>query len=839
MRYITTALILLTFLIVSGNAQKISNRIVYVSGPPAVCVRGYIYVDEVAGAVYVWKSGTGCSIVSGGGGGTGLLTLNGLTADPQTFAIGTTGTNFNIVSSGSTHTFNFPDASASNRGLLTSANWATFNSKIGSLGGLTATSQTFAKVDDTNITLSIGSATSTHTFTLGWTGTLAKARQNVSTAYIDQANTFGAFTQTFGGLVNATQFQANGAVTGIQIGDVGASRSATTGAYFLGTDGNGFLFRSAANTLHLGGTNLLIFNVATSSFPALKRNAANLQVRLADDSAFSNLEVLDEAYNTTNWDGSIVVPTKNAVRDLIEGGVPLATTASSGDSATAFFSSGNLEKAVQHASTVYFDQTNSWGDGIRQTFNPNGTTPGFNFGSQAGDPSTPINGDCWYNSTTEKYRCHENGSTTNMIGGAGGGTPGGSDTQLQRNNAGAFGGITGATSNGANVTFGSGNLLATSPRITTSLDDSNGNELFKFTATSSAVNEFTIVNAATTGAPQIQATGADADINISLLPKGTGTVVAPSFETNGAASGAFDMSGSTSGTVTQTVAAVAGTWTFIWPTTAGTTGQCLQTTTSGTTATTAWAACGGGGGSTNPTSTLLPYNNAGTFADSNLTHVSAGVRIPNTKYLVGRNAANSADFNIIGIDANNRAAVPDLQLALGDGLRDNASFPNFLLSGARWDWAADGEIRWSNDVNDVTATKDLGILRHAAGVARITEGGTGVGALNFKRQLQDKTTSYTVTVNESGGVLTNTGAAGGITFTLPTPVIGLTYTFVTGAAQALSITTTTPASEEIIDGGTVDANDILASAATRGISVTVIAISSTSWVVIAKTGTWS
>lgn len=59
------------------------------------------------------------AIPSGGGGGSGLLTLNTLTADPQFFAVGTAGTNFAINSSGSTHTFNIPDASASARGLIT------------------------------------------------------------------------------------------------------------------------------------------------------------------------------------------------------------------------------------------------------------------------------------------------------------------------------------------------------------------------------------------------------------------------------------------------------------------------------------------------------------------------------------------------------------------------------------------------------------------------------------------------------------------------------------------------------------------------------------------------
>jgi hypothetical protein len=70
-----------------------------------------------------------------GAGGSGLASLNGLAASSQIFATGTAGTDFNIVSSGSTHTFNFPTASASNRGLLSSANWSTFNGKQAALSG--------------------------------------------------------------------------------------------------------------------------------------------------------------------------------------------------------------------------------------------------------------------------------------------------------------------------------------------------------------------------------------------------------------------------------------------------------------------------------------------------------------------------------------------------------------------------------------------------------------------------------------------------------------------------------------------------------------------------------
>jgi hypothetical protein len=64
---------------------------------------------------------------------TGITSLNGLTALTQTFAVGTSGTDFGISSSTSTHTFNLPTASATNRGALSSADWTTFNNKQNAL----------------------------------------------------------------------------------------------------------------------------------------------------------------------------------------------------------------------------------------------------------------------------------------------------------------------------------------------------------------------------------------------------------------------------------------------------------------------------------------------------------------------------------------------------------------------------------------------------------------------------------------------------------------------------------------------------------------------------------
>jgi hypothetical protein len=103
------------------------------------------------------------------------------------------------------------------------------------------------------------------------------------------------------------------------------------------------------------------------------------------------------------------------------------------------------------------------------------------------------------------------------------------------------------------------NKTLTSPKIGTSILDTNGNELALLTATSSAVNEFTIANAATGNDPTLSATGGDSNIDIAIKPKGTGETV---FGTGAAdatitSSGAHNLildtnSGTNSGTITIT-----------------------------------------------------------------------------------------------------------------------------------------------------------------------------------------------------------------------------------------------------------------------------------------------
>jgi hypothetical protein len=73
--------------------------------------RGF-YIDITTGGASV-----GTNLAAGGS--TGISSLNGLTASTQTFAVGTSGTDFNISSATSTHTFNIPYAGAASTGLIT------------------------------------------------------------------------------------------------------------------------------------------------------------------------------------------------------------------------------------------------------------------------------------------------------------------------------------------------------------------------------------------------------------------------------------------------------------------------------------------------------------------------------------------------------------------------------------------------------------------------------------------------------------------------------------------------------------------------------------------------
>lgn len=87
----------------------------------------------------------------------------------------------------------------------------------------------------------------------------------------------------------------------------------------------------------------------------------------------------------------------------------------------------------------------------------------------------------------------------------------------QHNQDGTHGAIT--STNASMVT-----PTLSTPKVITSINDANGNEVIKISATPNAENDVTVANAATGNAPQISATGGDTNIDLTLSGKGTGVV---------------------------------------------------------------------------------------------------------------------------------------------------------------------------------------------------------------------------------------------------------------------------------------------------------------------------
>ena len=110
-----------------------------------------------------------CQIITTFSGG--ISSLNGLTANTQYLAVGTSGTDFNISSVTDTHTFNLPTASATNRGALSSTDWIAFNSanfipKLSALEtyrGININNNSTTVVTEGGITMSSSASTTAQT----------------------------------------------------------------------------------------------------------------------------------------------------------------------------------------------------------------------------------------------------------------------------------------------------------------------------------------------------------------------------------------------------------------------------------------------------------------------------------------------------------------------------------------------------------------------------------------------------------------------------------------------------------------------------------------------------
>ena len=100
-----------------------------------------------------------------------------------------------------------------------------------------------------------------------------------------------------------------------------------------------------------------------------------------------------------------------------------------------------------------------------------------------------------------------------------------------------------------------------------------------------------------------------------------------------------------------------------------------------------------------------------------------------------------------------------------------------------------------------------------------------------------KATSYTLLPSDSGTIFTNEGASALVTFTLPTALAGLRYSFIIQDVDGIQVDAAT--GDTIRIGASVSAGAGNINATTIGNTVTLVAINATEWIALSREGTWT
>jgi hypothetical protein len=212
---------------------------------------------------------------------TGLNSLNGLTAQVQNFAVGTSGTDFAISSATDTHTFNLPTASAANRGALSTADWSTFNGKVATTRSIGTTAPLTGGGDlSADRTIAIAKATASVDGYLAATDfTTFAAKQDALT--LTTTGSSGAATLV-GATLNIPQYSGGGGVSYKVTTDQTAVTGVTTNVKVVSqlipanTFATGDIIQIKARLGKTGGAGIMTLRVYVNTADSLVSPAATL-----------------------------------------------------------------------------------------------------------------------------------------------------------------------------------------------------------------------------------------------------------------------------------------------------------------------------------------------------------------------------------------------------------------------------------------------------------------------------------------------------------------------------------------------------------------------------------
>jgi hypothetical protein len=271
------------------------------------------------------------------GGSSGITTLNTLTATTQTFAVGTSGTDFAISSATSTHTFNLPDASATARGVVTTAA-QTFNGTKTFTNGLAV--QGGSSYIIFNYFANAASRSWRFTSDQLVFGDFAIQRSQTQTGttydtilYLDAAGNTGIGTTTLG-----SKLQVNGnAAIGYSVSTVAPTNGlAVAGAAIIGatsnTNSSAFLVNSSATTANLLTPALYVRNTNAAS------GALN-GIGFYNSGGFGSAAIYTSQFQTGNAGDNLIFTTKNSIGGWNTGGIVINTSGNLGVNTTTIGSS--------------------------------------------------------------------------------------------------------------------------------------------------------------------------------------------------------------------------------------------------------------------------------------------------------------------------------------------------------------------------------------------------------------------------------------------------------------------------------------------------------------------
>lgn len=169
---------------------------------------------------------------------------------------------------------------------------------------------------------------------------------------------------------------------------------------------------------------------------------------------------------------------------------------------------------------------------------------------------------------------------------------------------------------------------------------------------------------------------------------------------------------------------------------------------------------------------------------------------------------------------------------IGSGL-DGTTITAGTVADARIASTITRDTEWDSAAEINAATTDLDFMTTNSTLSMLTTGSVSAKVPTFS--------------TATGGTLTSSGTlghfrvytgGGAATFNLPVPEDGLSVCFYSKSAQVVTVDVDSVSSTITLDGVTLSGGDSIDSAGAAGDYICLLAISSTEWITLGRSGTW-